>query len=154
MRSSPIFNRGFTLIEIIATITIVAIRAAVAVPRMPVAQPFEERGYAESIAASVRQARAAAIASGCDVQFTIDAAGYRALQRAVSGTHCAASGGFTTPVRRGDGADIDALLPANVAAPANRQFVITSVGDVAGGPFTITVGALNVTVESGVVTGP
>ena len=88
----------------IATIVIVAILAAVAVPRMPVAQPFQERGYAESLAASLRQSRAVAIASGCDVQFTIDAVGYRALQRGASGTHCATSGVFSTPVRRGDGA--------------------------------------------------
>ncbi len=145
---------GFTLIEIIAAITIVAILAAVAIPRMPVAQPYEERGYAEAIAASLRQARAVAIASGCDVQFTLDAAGYRALQRAAAGTHCATSGVFSTPVRRGDGDNIDALLPASVTAPASRQFIITSAGDVAGGPFTIAVGALRVTVESGVVTGP
>jgi type II secretion system protein H len=145
---------GFTLIEIIAVITIVAILAAVAIPRMPTVQPYAERGYAEAIAASVRQSRAAAIASGCDVQFTVDAVGYRALQRAASGTHCASSGAFSTPVRRGDGNDIDALLPANVTAPANRQFIITSNGNVAGASFTITVGALNVTVESGVVTGP
>jgi len=147
-------SHGFTLIEMIATIVIVAILAAVAVPRMPVAQPFQERGYAESLAASLRQSRAVAIASGCDVQFTIDAVGYRALQRGASGTHCATSGAFSTPVRRGDGDNIDALLPAGVAAPANRQFVFSSTGSVAGGAFTITIGVLSVSVDSGVVTGP
>ena len=76
------------------------------------------------------------------------------MQRTAAGTHCAASGVFSTPVRRGDGDNIDALLPSNVGAPASRQFVITSAGDVAGGPFTIAVGALRVTVESAVVTGP
>ena len=147
-------SHGFTLIEMIATIVIVAILAAVAVPRMPVAQPFQERGYAESLAASLRQSRAVAIASGCDVQFTIDAVGYRALQRGASGTHCATSGAFSTPVRRGDGGNIDALLPASVAAPANRQFVFSSTGSVAVGAFTITIGVLSVAVDSGVVTGP
>jgi prepilin-type N-terminal cleavage/methylation domain-containing protein len=145
---------GFTLIEIIATITIVAILAAVAIPRMPAVKPYEERGYAESIAASVRQARAVAIASGCDVQFTLDAVGYHALQRASSGTHCALTGAFSTPVRRGDGATIDAALPPNVTAPTSRQFIITNGGAVAGAAFTIAVGALRVTVDSGVVTGP
>jgi len=154
MRNVPISHSGFTLIEMIATIVIVAILAAVAVPRMPVAQPFQERGYAESIAASLRQSRAVAIASGCDVQFTLDAVGYRALQRAASGTHCATSGAFSTPVRRGDGDNIDALLPAGVTAPANRQFVFTSNGSVAGGAFTITVGVLSIGVDSGVVSGP
>jgi prepilin-type N-terminal cleavage/methylation domain-containing protein len=155
-RARPRFHDGgFTLIEIIAAITIVAILAAVAIPRMPVAQPYEERGSAESLAASLRQSRAVAIASGCDVQFTLDAAGYRATQRvAGTGNHCAASGAFSTPVRRGDGDDIDALLPPNVAAPAGRQFVFRSDGSVAGGAFTISVGPLSIAVEDGVVSGP
>ena len=84
--------RGFTLVEVIASITIIAVLAAVALPRVTAATPFAERGYADGIAASLRLARAVAIASGCDVQFTIDAAGYRALQRAAAGTHCARRG--------------------------------------------------------------
>jgi len=72
--------RGFTLIELIASITIIAILAAVALPRMTAATPFAERGYADGIAASLRQSRAVALASGCAVQFTIDAAGYRAFK--------------------------------------------------------------------------
>lgn len=148
-------RRGFTLVEMIAALTIVAILAAVAIPRMPVAQPFQERGYADAIAASLRQARAVAVASDCEVQFTIDAAGYRALQRAAgANNHCAAAGAFSTPVPRGDGASIDALRPAAVAAPANRQFVFATDGSVTGAPFTIAVGALGITVDSGVVTGP
>ena len=71
--------RGFTLIELIASITIVAILATVALPRMPMAEPYLERGYADSLAASLRQARAVAVAIGCNVQFTVNAAGYTAI---------------------------------------------------------------------------
>ena len=88
-------RRGFTLIELIASITIVAILAAVTLPRMTTAQPFTERGYADGIAASLRQSRAVALASGCDVQFTINAAGYRAFQHAAAGTHCAPAGAWS-----------------------------------------------------------
>jgi MSHA pilin protein MshC len=139
--------RGFTLVEMIATITIVAILAAVALPRMTAATPFADRGYADGIAASLRLSRAVALASGCDVQFTIDAAGYRAFQRAASGTHCANAGAFSTPVRRSDGQDLEELQPASVTAVNNRQFVFAADGSVAAGPVTITVGTRTVTVD-------
>ncbi len=59
-------SRGFTLIELIASITIIAILTAVALPRLTAVTPFAERGYADGIAASLRQSRSVALASGCD----------------------------------------------------------------------------------------
>jgi prepilin-type N-terminal cleavage/methylation domain-containing protein len=147
---------GFTLIELSASITIIAILAAVALPNVTAAQPFAERGYADGVAASLRQSRAVALASGCDVQFSIDTAGYRAMQRAAAGTHCAAAGGFTTPVRRGDGANLNVNQPPQVVLGANVQLVfLASDGTAVGGPYTINVGPQVVSVTgSGVVTGP
>jgi prepilin-type N-terminal cleavage/methylation domain-containing protein len=148
--------RGFTLIELIASITIVAILAAVALPKLTTATPFAERGYADGIAASLRQSRAVALASGCDVQFTITAAGYSAFQHgAGANNHCAAAGAWSTPVRRGDGQDLAELQPAGVVLGANRQFVFAADGSVAAGPVTIDVGPQAITVDaSGTVQGP
>jgi len=148
--------RGFTLIELIASITIVAILAAVALPLLPTATPFAERGYADGIAASLRQSRAVAMASRCDVQFTIDAAGYRAFQHAAgANNHCAAAGAWSTPVRRGDGQNLIELQPAGATLAANRQFVFAADGTVAAGPVTINVGPQTITVDaSGAVAGP
>ncbi len=149
-------HHGFTLIELIASITIVAILAAVALPRLTAATPFAERGYADGIVASLRQSRAVALASGCAVQFTVDAAGYRAFQRAAgANNHCAAAGAWSTPVRRGDGQNLIELQPAGVTLAANRQFVIAADGSVAAGPLTINVGPQAITIDaSGVVSGP
>jgi prepilin-type N-terminal cleavage/methylation domain-containing protein len=149
---------GFTLIELIASITIIAILAAISLPRLPVVQPYAERGYADGIAASLRQARAAAIASDCAVQFTINAAGYIALQRGVSATipnHCATAGAFVTPVLRGNGSALNEPQPAGVALAANRQFVFAADGRVAVGTVTINVGPHVITIgPSGAVNGP
>jgi MSHA pilin protein MshC len=149
--------RGFTLIELITTITIIAIIAAVALPRMTAADPFLERGYADGVAAALRQVRTVALASGCEVRFTIDGAGYRAQQRGLDGAnnHCLAAGPWVTDVRRGDGASLSATRPAGVALAANRQFVFGADGGVAGGPIDIDIGTsvLNVS-ASGVVQGP
>jgi prepilin-type N-terminal cleavage/methylation domain-containing protein len=148
-------SHGFTLIELIASITIIAILAAVTLPRMTAATPFAERGYADGIAASLRQARAVALASGCDVQFTISAVGYSAFQHAAAGTHCAPAGAWSTPVRRGNGADLSELQPAGVVLAANHIFVFSSDGRVASGPLTINVGPQTISVAaSGLVQGP
>jgi prepilin-type N-terminal cleavage/methylation domain-containing protein len=149
--------RGFTLIELIASITIIAILAAVTLPSMPAVQPYAERGYADGMAASLRQARAVAIASDCAVQFTITAAGYSALQRGVSLTvpnHCATAGGWNTPVLRGNGDALNELQPAGVTLAANHVLVFATDGSVGGaadinlGPHLISVSA------SGAVYGP
>lgn len=155
MRARRKSSRGFTLIELIASITIVAILAAVALPRMTETQSFAERGYADGIAASLRQSRAVALASGCEVQFTITAAGYDAFQHAAAGTHCAAAGGWTTPVRRGDGQDLLELQPAGVTLAADSQFVFAPDGTVATAPLAIVVGPQTITVDaSGMVQQP
>jgi MSHA pilin protein MshC len=148
-------GRGFTLIELIASITIIAILAAVALPRVTVATPFAERGYADGIAASLRQSRSVALASGCDVQFTVDAVGYRAFQHAAgANNHCAAAGGWSTPVQRGDGQNLLELQPAGVTLAANRQLVFAADGS-ASASVTINVGAKVITVNTaGMVQGP
>jgi MSHA pilin protein MshC len=150
--------RGFTLIELIASITIIAIIAAVVWPRTTTAQPFLEGGYADGVAVALRHARTVAVASGCEVQFTIDAAGYRAFMRGVSAVvpnHCATAGPWVTPVPRGDGVALSAPRPAGVTLGANRQFVFATDGAVAAGPLAIVIAGRNITVDpSGLVQGP
>jgi MSHA pilin protein MshC len=148
--------RGFSLIELLASITIVAILAAVTLPGMTAATPYAARGYADGIAASLRQARAVALASGCDVQFTINALGYRALQHAAAGTHCASAGAWTTPVQRGSGGELSERQPAGVVLAAARVVVFTATtGSLAGPPVNIDVAPHRITVDSsGLVQGP
>jgi MSHA pilin protein MshC len=140
MRDLPRGDRGFTLIELIAAITIIAILAAVVLPGPTAVNPFAERGYADTVAAHLRQARTVALASGCDVQFTIDGAGYRALQRAASGTHCAAAGAFVNSV-------FDQPQP-NGAAASNHSVIFSGVDGTTGSAIAITIGTQTVTVDA------
>ncbi|HEX6639320.1 MAG TPA: prepilin-type N-terminal cleavage/methylation domain-containing protein [Steroidobacteraceae bacterium] len=149
MRAPSYAYRGFTLIELIAAITIVAILAAVSLPKLTAATPFQQRGYADVVAASLRQARATAIASSCDVQFTINGLGFRALQRAASGTHCASAGAFVTPL-------LDGLPPRGVVPSASRIVVFRgATGALTGATTTINLGPQVITIDaSGTVFGP
>jgi MSHA pilin protein MshC len=147
MRAPSHAYRGFTLVELLATITIVAILAAVTFPRVIAANPFVDRGYSDAVAAHLRRARDLAIATGCDVQFTINAAGYSAMQRAAAGTHCDPAGAWTSVVFSANQPDDAVLLGA-------RQVVFNAAGR-ANAAVTINIGTRQVSVEaSGLVSGP
>jgi len=117
MRELSRGSRGFTLVELIAVIVILAIIAVVSVPRMTTASPFSAKGYADHVAAALRQARAVAVASQCDVQFSIDADGFAVQQRAAGASNrCATTGNFTTTV-------ITGVAPTDIPAVADQQLL-------------------------------
>lgn len=140
---------GFTLIELVACIVIMAVLAAVAGPRFFDNQPFTERGYAAEVAAALRAARQIAVASGCEVSVTIDpVAGYQALQRSASGNTCSAAGAWSTPVRLTDGSVLAGTPPSGVTLTPAAQVVFGPQGQVmSAAPPPLTVGAFTITVD-------
>src|SRR5690348_15349261 len=117
---------GFTLVELIAVIAIIAILAAYAAPLFVGSSTFAQRGFADELANALRLARTVAVSTTCDVQVTINAGTYQAMQRAAySGPvipglpppACDTSGGFGTPVRRSDGNTLSGYPPSNLVVP-------------------------------------
>jgi len=154
--------RGFTLIELIACIAIIAVLAALAGPRFVGTQPFDQRGYADELAAALRYADGVAVATGCNVTFTViptgPTAGYSALQQPVgAGTTCAPAGLYTQQVIRADGTPLSGAPPADANVVTGGTIIFGAAGGVLStpvpvfniGPFTVTVDA-----SSGFVTGP
>lgn len=139
---------GFTLVELVTAITIISILAAVAVPKLLDQQAFNERGYADELASSLRAARQVAIASSCPVSVNVQANGYRARQRNVLAT-CDVSGGWNRQVIRADGSALRGTAPTGITATP-QTIVFNSTGDVSNGqpspiaigPFTIVVNRL------------
>lgn len=56
------FQQGFTLVELIMTMVIIAILAVVAVPRFTDSDAFQSRGFADQVQATLRHAQKIAIA--------------------------------------------------------------------------------------------
>ena len=142
---------GFTLVELVTCIVILGVLAAVAGPRFVSYQPFQQRGYIDEVAAAIRHAQHVAIASGCPVTFTENAAGYNAKQQTAAAGTCSPAGAWTVAVTRGDGTTLSGTPPAGVTLSPATQFVFTPRGSVSGGaaPPTLSVGPFTLTVDAG-----
>jgi MSHA pilin protein MshC len=73
MQWNKAFQRGFTLVELVMTIVIVGILAAVAAPRFYNNNVFQSRGFADQVQATLRYAQKEAIAQHRNVCVTITA---------------------------------------------------------------------------------
>jgi MSHA pilin protein MshC len=137
---------GFTLVELVAVLVIVGIVAAYAAPRLFDLAAFNERGFADEIGASLRYARRIAIASSCNVRFTVNAAGYSAAQQ----TACDPANAWAVAVQSPDRRALANATPTGVAVAA-AVFEFRAGGGLLNPVAPLNVGAHSVTVNS--VTG-
>lgn len=127
--------RGFTLIELVATLVIMGILVAVVAPSFSDTSTFSERGYTDEIASTLRYAQRVATASQCSVRVTINAANYSAVQQ--RGVNC--NGVWNVVVRRADGTALAGTAPDGVVlSPATTTLTFAANGTVSGAAaFTI-----------------
>lgn len=90
--------KGFTLVELVVTLVIVAIIAAVAVPRFVGRGAFETRGFADRVQGIVRYAQKTAVAKRKEVFVKLNAGGVRVCYTDV----CTAGSEVSDPVGHGD----------------------------------------------------
>jgi MSHA pilin protein MshC len=90
--------RGFTLVDLMLVIVIAGILAAVVGPRFFDRQLFDDRLFYEESLGALRYAQKLALASGCQLQVSLDSGGYH-LRRAVP----CGSGVYSAEVLRADG---------------------------------------------------
>lgn len=143
------FARGYTIVELVVVIVIVAVLAAIAGPRFFGNTTINQHGYADEIAAAMRYSQKIAVATGCNVQLTITLAGYNALQQVAAGNTCnAASASWTTQVKRIDGAALSGAPPSGANVSAGATFVYDGKGAVISGATNLIVGPYTLVLDA------
>ncbi len=80
MFHEPFKKHGFTLVELVLTITILAILAAVGLPKFFGQDTFEERFFHDDLISAARYAQRLATGSGCVVRLSVSGSGFSLVQ--------------------------------------------------------------------------
>ncbi len=124
-------HRGFTLLELVVTLSILGVLAAVALPRFFATDRFAAMGHADAVLSAVRFAQRTAVATGCDTRIRVGADGFDLWQRATSCT----AGDFTRALARPGGEHWSGHTPAGVSSGALDLYF-----DSGGRPWQTTTG--------------
>jgi MSHA pilin protein MshC len=151
-------DAGFTVVELVLVIVILAVLAAVAGPRFVSNRDFAERSYRDELATSLRYGQKIAVASGCPVQAVVNAAGYSLTQQAVLNGHCdPGDNSYPRPVLLADGQLVAGTTPPDVAVspPVTLRYDALGRTDLASDQ-TLSVGSQTLTIQaaSGLVLTP
>lgn len=129
---------GFTLVELIAVLVIIALITAVGRSLFFDVNVYRERGFYEETLAAARYAQKLAVASGCPVLMQTTITGFT-LFRSANAAACAA-GPYNTPIAdpSGGAATFTRTAPAGVAVDA-QSIVFVADGTVNMAPATLDV---------------
>lgn len=132
------YSKGFTLVELIAVLVIIALITAVGRSLFFDVNVYRERGFYEETLAAARYAQKLAVASGCPVRVQTTTTGFT-LFRSANVAACA-GGPYNTPIAdpSGGAATFTRTAPDGVAVAA-QSFIFTADGAVNMVPATLDV---------------
>ncbi|BAV32706.1 hypothetical protein SCL_0384 [Sulfuricaulis limicola] len=132
------FTRGFTLVELIAVLVIVALISAVGRSLFFEVDVFRQRGFFEETLSAVRYAQKLAVASGCPVRVQTTVTGFT-LFRSANVAACA-GGPYNTPIAdpSGGAATFTRTAPDGVVVDA-QSIIFAADGTVNMAPPTLDV---------------
>lgn len=149
---------GYTVIELVLVIALLAILSAVAAPRFFDNTAFDERAYTDELASSLRYAQKVAVASGCRVRADIATSSYSLTQQSPQAGHCdPADASFPLQVRLSTGEVMSGSAPDGVVTAPAVTFVYDALGRTSFATNqTLAVGSRSLVIQanSGLVTTP
>ena len=137
---------GFSMVELITTLIIVGILAAVAVPRFFNQQAYSDRGFYDQTLAITRYAQKSAIALRRNVCVNIAPPSINLTYASAAGSGSACDTPLPSPV--GGSSPFTITAPSGVTLSPSTTATFTALGSV-GTTTTITVASRTITVESG-----
>jgi MSHA pilin protein MshC len=136
------YSKGFTLVELIAVLVIVALVAAAGRSLFFDVGVFRQRGFFEETLSAVRYAQKHAVATGCNVRVEITAGGFTLYSdNNFDPTNPATCDSFTTPIPdpSGNAPTFTRAAPDGVT-PDAQDFNFAPDGSASFVPATITIG--------------
>lgn len=142
---------GFTMVELVVTMIVIGILAAVVMPRFANRADFDAAGYADQVRAALEYARNNAIASRRNVCVAIAAGALTFTRAAAAGDGAACAATLAIPQRSGAGNVL--MPPAGVAIGGTlASFTFLARGAASsGGTLTFGGHTLTVVAETGYV---
>lgn len=118
---------GFTLVELVATLVIIALIAVVSGPLFSNVNVFKQSGFYEETLSSLRYAQKHAVATGCPVRVQTTTTGFT-LYRPASAAACT-TGPYSTPLTdpSGNAATFARTAPSGVSLAA-ADFTFSASG--------------------------
>ena len=138
-------NSGFSLVELITTLIIVGILAAIAAPRFFDRQTFEGRGFFDQTLAITRYAQKSAIALRRNVCVNIAPPSINLTYASAAGSGAACDTPLPSPFGE---SSFTVTAPSGVTLSPSTTVTFTALGSV-GATTTITVSSRTITVEGG-----
>lgn len=144
--NAPI-HAGFTIVELVVTLVLIAVIAAIGVPVLMDRDAFDDRGFFEQTVAALRYAQKRANVSGCTVRVNIAANGYSlftaASSAACDNTAACTAGNFGTVIT----SPVDPTQPFAGTAPGG--VVLSPVTNICFRPAGVTTLAADTVVSVG-----
>tara|TARA_R110002072_G_scaffold296981_1_gene469355 strand:- start:1842 stop:2297 length:456 start_codon:yes stop_codon:yes gene_type:complete len=140
-------NRGFTLIELIVVIVVIAILVSYAIPRLNL-NTFRESGFVQQSTASLRYGQKQAIGSGCRINVFITATDCTIQFGLPVGVGCPAGGTNVVNPATGLNDFCESSTPESSAdLPTTIQFDNIGRPNATLGDLSLNLGSRTITIE-------
>jgi len=145
---------GFSLIELIVVIVLMAILVGVAAPRFFGRNEFQAPAFAQELASAARYAQKLAVVSGCPVELEVSATRYELRQPQLTTPACTGALTMTLVVKHpGTGEDFASDVPSGIVLGGTLgtiQFNAAGIPDAAAS-YAVADLSVNITAGSGYV---